>query len=234
MTDNNKPLFSINNVDRYKAATDLIKESEGNAIYYSLLVLSSVIISAGLLLSNSAILIGGMLVTPVLNPVLLLALGITASLPKVIKRTLVLILKSFGTVFAIAFISGIIFNIPEGSGLQEHALFDNTFRAAFLYFLVAFASGVAATFAWVRKEITNILPGISIAVSVVPPLAMVAIWLAELEFESMKFFLMVFLFNVFGIVSGSVVVFSVLRFYKTEKVISHKVDEQIRHENNVQ
>jgi uncharacterized hydrophobic protein (TIGR00271 family) len=218
----------ITNGDKYRAVDELIEESRADADYYSLLVLSSIIIASGVLLANSAILIGGMLVTPVLNPILLIALGIAASKPEVINRTGRLILKSALVIVGISFVAGLIFAVPESGDFYRSALFDNSLRSAFLYFLVAFASGIAATFAWVRKGVTNILPGISIAVALVPPLSMVGIWLATFDLDLMRYFLFVFLFNMVGIVMGSMIVFSMLGFYKTGFHIVKRIKEEMQ------
>lgn len=214
--------------DKYRAVDELIEESRPDRDYYGMLILSSVIIASGILLANSAILIGGMLVTPVLNPILLVALGVAASKPEVLTRTGKLILKSALVIVGISFIAGFIFAVPESDDFYRSALFDNSLRSAFLYFLVAFAAGIAATFAWVRKGVTNILPGISIAVALVPPLSMVGIWLATLHLDLMRYFLFVFLFNLVGIVMGSMIVFSMLGFYKTGFHIVKKIKEEIK------
>lgn len=213
--------------EKYRAVDELISESRENKDYYSLLVLSSVIIAAGILLANSAILIGGMLVTPILNPILLIALGVAASKPEVLKRTGKLIVKSAGIIIGISFIAGFIFSVPENGDFYRSSLFDNSLRSAFLYFLVAFASGIAATFAWVRKGVSDILPGISIAVALVPPLSMVGVWLATLDLDLARYFLFVFLFNLVGIVMGSMIVFSMLGFYKTGFHIVKRIKEEI-------
>jgi len=217
---------TVNSKAKYRAIDDLIEESRPDTDYYALLVLSSVIIAAGILLANSAILIGGMLVTPLLNPILLAALGISTSKIDLVKRTGKLILKSSLIIFGIAFGAGLIFQVPENGDFYRSVLFDNSLRAAFLYFLVAFASGIAATFAWIRQGVTNILPGISIAVSIVPPIAMVGIWLATFDMELFRFFLFVFLFNLVGIIMGSMIVFSMLGFYKVGKHIEKKIEEE--------
>jgi uncharacterized hydrophobic protein (TIGR00271 family) len=189
------------------------------------------------LLANSAILIGGMLITPVLSPILLLALGIVTSKPRLIKKTSFLILKSLALIFVVSFVTGLIFEIPENREFFSSVLFNNTMNAAFLYFLVALASGVAATFAWVRKKVKNIMPGISIAISLVPPISLVAIWLANNDPSMARIFLLIFLFNLFGIIMSSMVVFSLLKFYKSEKHIASTIDDldggKILEEKNV-
>lgn len=232
MNEQKDSIFSINQMEKYRTVNDLVEGGRENGTYYTLLVLSSVIIASGLLLANSAILIGGMLVTPVLTPVLLISLGIVASKPVLLKRTSILILKSVLVIFAISFVAGLLFSVPEHTDFYQSGLFDNSLRAGFLYFLVAFASGIAATFAWARKETTNILPGISIAVSLVPPLALVAIWLAATEIGLMRFFLFVFLFNMMGIIMGGLIVFSLLRFSESAETIDKKVDQVIEEEKS--
>jgi len=224
----NKDVLSAS--DKYRAVDDLIEESREDGDYYLLLVLSSVIIAAGILLANSSVLIGGMLITPVLNPILLVALGISTSKTEVLKRTGRLIFKSAMVIVVISFLAGLVFSIPENGDFYRKAIFDNSLTSAFLYFLVAFSAGIAATFAWVRKEVSNTLPGISIAVALVPPLSMIGIWLATLQLDLMRYFLSIFLFNMIGIIMGSMIVFSMLGFYKTGFHITKKIEEEVEME----
>jgi uncharacterized hydrophobic protein (TIGR00271 family) len=207
--------------DKYRVVSELVSDGQESPTYYSLLVLSAIIISAGLLLANSAILIGGMLVTPVLTPILLLALGIVTSKPRVIRTTAKLIAKSVGLIFAVAFLASLVFDTPNSTEFFDSVLFNNTINAAFLYFVVAFASGVAATFAWIRKEVSNMLPGISIAVSLVPPIALVGVWLAQVNLDNARFFFLVFLFNLFGLITSSMIIFSILGFSHSADEVSH-------------
>jgi len=224
---------NITKSDQYRAVNDLIIESNPGSNYYTLLILSSVIIASGLLLANSAILIGGMLVTPLLTPILLISLGITLGRPFLLKKTSMLILKSVGIILVVSFLFGLIFAVPEDKEFFSSVIFNNTISSAFLYFIVAFSSGIAATFAWVRKKVTNMLPGISIAVSLVPPIALVGIWLAQVEVNNARFFLMVFLFNLIGIIMGSMIVFSMLKFYKTDDEVTANMNLLEKEENRI-
>lgn len=234
MNEEKKSLwFQITKQDQYFAVNDLILESQENANYYISLILSSVIIAAGLLLANSAVVIGGMLITPLLTPILSVGLGLTIGNIKLIKGSAMVILKSIATVFAISLIAALIFSVPEDKEFFSSALFNNRIEAAFLYFLVALVSGLAATYAWIRKKVDNTLPGISIAVSLVPPISLVAIWLGSGEFDLMRFFLMVFLFNVMGIIGGSMILFSMFKFYRSEGQI-HQTVNQIENNNKVE
>jgi len=220
---NGSDLLKITQSDQYKTVDELIKESRQTPVYYALLVLSSLIVASGLLLNSAAIVIGGMLVTPILTPILLIALGVATGELGIIKNISRLLLRSFGIIVIGSFVLAILF----GSSIDTIA-FKNTVSTAVLYFIVAVASGIAATFAWARKEIANILPGVAIAVSLVPPLSAFGIWIATLNFEAMRFYLLVFLFNLIGVVVGSLVVFSLLKFYKTNKKVRRESNEVLK------
>jgi len=212
--------FAISSSEKYRTAGELIERSRPNVTYYILLLISAVIVGAGLLLDNASIVVGGMLVAPVLTPLLAIALGLSLGEFGIIKDTSILLVKSF----LIIMISSFMMSIILGSGQASFSLEDDT-RTAILYFIIALASGVAATFAWARKEISEILPGVSIAVSLVPPISLVGIWLSRFDFNSAHFYLSIFILNLFGILIGSLVVFVLLKFHKASTLIHKKIIE---------
>lgn len=217
--------FKITKKDQYITVNELMSESNDPFTYFFLLVLSSIIIAAGILLANSAILIGGMLITPLLSPVLLISLGMTIGNANLIKRSVIKILKSLAVILLIAFFISLVFKIPQDREFFNSALFTNTADSAFLYFIVAFASGIAATFAWIRKKVDNLLPGIAIAVSLVPPVSMVGVFIGSGDPDLARFFLMVFLFNITGIIGGSMILFSMFKFYNSEKAVEKNLEK---------
>ncbi len=208
-SDTKKLLFEVKREDQYRTTDELVHESRPSHTFYVLLTLSSLIIACGLLLPNAPVVIGGMLVTPVLTPILAIALGIAVGESALVRDTSMLLGKSLLVVIASSFIIALIF----GTNGEVFTL-ENSVRVAALYFIIAVASGVGAAFAWVRKEIATALPGIAIAVSLVPPLSAVGIWLSVLDFVAARFYLFVFIFNLVGVVVGALIVFSMLKFYR--------------------
>lgn len=217
--------FRVTKEDQYITVNELMSESEDSNTYYILLVLSAVIIACGIMLANSAVLIGGMLITPVLTPVLLIALGMTIGNIGLIKRSLTKVVKSLAIILGISLLISLVFQIPQNKEFFSTAIFTNTADSAFLYFLVAFTSGIAATFAWIRKKVSNMLPGIAIAVSLVPPIAMVGVFIGSGQGDLARFFLMVFLFNIIGIIGGSMILFSMFKFYNTGHVVENNLEK---------
>jgi len=219
-------LFKVERYEQYRTVDELMERSHPTAVYYTLLILSSFIVAAGLLIDNAAIVIGGMLVTPVLTPVLLISLGVSVGDLQVTKRVGLFVAKSFGLVIIAALFLGVVF------GIDSHPtvfLLDDSLRGAVLYFIVALAAGFGATYAWVRKQISEVLPGVAIAVSLVPPLALVGIGLSQLTFEVIRFNFFVFFFNLLGVLVGSLLVFSLLRFYRVEKKVEEE-EEKVQEE----
>jgi uncharacterized hydrophobic protein (TIGR00271 family) len=214
--------LAVTSATQYRTAQELIERSGAGATYYLLLTISSVIVASGLLIGNATIVIGGMLVAPVLTPLLAISLGFSIGDMTLIKRTSILLLKSF----AIVFIASLVMAVVLGADQTAFNL-ENDVRSAILYFIVALAAGAAATVAWTRKEVSDILPGVAIAVALVPPVGLVGIWLSMLNFEAARFYFAVFLLNLFGIIIGSLVIFVMLKFYKAEEKIHKKVVAEV-------
>jgi len=219
--DPNAGILAIKKSDQYRTVDELIEKSRPSSVYYTLLFLSAFIITAGILINNAAIVIGGMLVTPVLTPVLLISLGLSIGELGSIKGAIVLVAKSVGIIIVSGLILSLIFDHPEGVSF----ILDSSARTAALYFLVAVAAGVAGTFAWARRDVIDIMPGIAIAVSLVPPLSLIGIGISTLDFGLARFNFLIFFFNLIGILTGSLVVFSLLKFHKTSREVRQKALE---------
>jgi len=225
-SDSDGDILAIRRSDQYRTVDELVEKSQPNSVYYTFLLLSSFIITAGILVNNAAIVIGGMLLTPVLTPILFISLGITSGELKSIQGALYLVAKSA----LIVIVSGIVLAFVFG---KTNTLFvvDDSVRTAALYFLVAIAAGVAGTFAWARKDVLDVIPGVAIAVAVVPPLSLICVGLSNLDFGLARFNFLIFTFNTLGIIAGSLVVFSLLQFSKTKQEIHEKVLEAERKHN---
>lgn len=213
-------ILEIKTKHKFKTVDELFEQSQPSSVYYTLLVLSIFIVTSGLLLNNAPIVIGGMLVTPLLTPILVISLSITAAEPKALKSPALLVLKSTVATILIAGILTLAFGVEE-----VEQVFVNDLRTAILYFIVASSAGVAATFAWVRKQVSDILPGVSIAVALVPPLCLIGINFGALDFEATRYYLLIYVLNLVGIVVGSLVIFSLLKFQKSGWELKRKLKE---------
>ena len=216
-----KHIWDITSSDQFRTVDELIERATPNANYYALLLLSSLVITAGVLMNNTSVLIGGMLITPLLTPILVIALGITAGQPGVSGKSFRLVLQSLVFVIGGALVMGVLFG---DNGVTPEV--DNSMRTTLLYLIIAVVSGIAATYAWIKKEALEALPGVAIAVSLVPPAAYVGVGLGTLNFSSARMFFVILAINVIGIIGGSMVVFSQFGFYRTRNIVELKAEQK--------
>lgn len=211
--------------EREDFSSSIISSSAPSSGFYLLLVLATFIVVIGLVKDNLVLLIGGMLVAPLLSPILSISLGITILNFKVISRSvLVFIVSALVTLVVAAVIGlGIDFSLSDLGVVTLMANFS------WSTFLIPVAAGAAASFTWAKKDLTGSLSGVAITVTLMPPLAAMGLALASRELYVFKNALAVYGLNVSGIIIGSLVIFLVLGFYKSSKAVIQEVEKE---ENN--
>ncbi|MFT7557476.1 MAG: putative hydrophobic protein (TIGR00271 family) [Planctomycetota bacterium] len=209
-------LLDVTKKDQFRTVEELLQKRQPDSMFYVMLVLSSLIIAAGVVLSSVPIIIGGMLVTPLLTQFLVIALGLTVGEVSLVVRTGIFILKATLAIITGSFLLGLIF----GNDAIAFPSVVNTLSAGFLYFVVAVSSGVAVTLAWIRREVSEVLPGVAIAVSLVPPLSYIGVGISQWNLEVASFFIVIYVLNLFGIILGSLGVFSLSRFNRMYKEVA--------------
>ena len=214
-------IFKVSQSDRHKFCSNLIDSSAPRADFYFLVILSTLIVALGLLADNVILVIGGMLVTPLLSPILAVALGVVISDYKVIKRSVRIFLVAFILAFLVAFILGIFSSIQ----VSEISLIKVMVPSLFTFF-VALVAGLAASYTWVKPNLNATLPGVAITVTLIPPLTAVGLAVANRDWLIFNNVLKTLLLNIFGIIVASLIVFSLMDFYKAKK----KVVEEVREE----
>ena len=214
-------LFKLTQAERNKFSTLIIDSSAPRVDYYFLVILSTMIVSLGLLADNIILVIGGMLVTPLLSPILAVALGIVISETKVIARSFRIMLTSFGFALAVSLVIGFFsrVNIAEISIIQK-------MEPSLFVFFVALVAGLAASYTWAKPTMNEALPGIAVTVTLIPPLTAIGLTLSHVEWTLFIDVLKVLLLNVFGIISASLITFSMMDFYKAKKKVIEEVKEE--------
>lgn len=203
---------------RSRVQIQLEQYSRPSTDFFVLIMLSSAITVLGLELNNSAVVIGAMVVAPLITPVFGFSLAILIlrvksmaySLISILSGSLLAVLSSFIFSWLIILINGeISINSALISGAEPNLLF----------FLVAILSGMAGAYAYARPKMTAALPGIAIAVTIIPPLAIVGLGMSVNAWSVSYSGILMFLFNLFGIMCGNIVVFIATGFGREENKI---------------
>jgi len=162
--------------DRLSLYEELDQKSKSNIDFFTLIVLSSLIASLGLLQNSPAIIIGAMLVAPLMTPMLGAGLGLVQGNVILVKHAVVAI----GNGFLLAMLIGIFVGaVVPGDGLSHEVLSRTSPNVLDLF--VALVSGIAAAYSTARPGLMGALPGVAIAAALVPPLASAGICLARAQ-----------------------------------------------------
>jgi uncharacterized hydrophobic protein (TIGR00271 family) len=176
-----------------------------------LLALSVTIASYGLLGDSAAVVIGAMLVAPLMTPVLGVAAALVMGWPR--RLTLSALQVAAATAGSIALAWLLAVWVPSGvfAILPSEQLLART-EPTVLDLGIALAAGAAGAYVLVHKEEVSALPGVAVAVALVPPLSVVGISLQAGDYGDAGGAFVLYLTNLAGIVLAAMVVFFLTGF----------------------
>jgi uncharacterized hydrophobic protein (TIGR00271 family) len=143
--------------------------------YWLLLPLSAVIASAGVVSDSTATVIGAMIVAPLMTPILGIVLSVVLADGPNLRRSLVLVGNGAAAVVSLAWILGLLVPYPVVAATSSQVASRISPRIVDL--VAALATGAVGSVALARSDISDALPGIAIAISLVPPLVVVGLTL---------------------------------------------------------
>jgi len=167
-------------VDEHAAIDELIPEGGTELAEYVvrfsfLIVLSAAIAGFGLLADSAGVVIGAMLVAPLMTPITAVSGAIVTARNSRLWRSLLVV--TLGIVLAV--LVGWLVSLIAGSSVTDVSELPNEVRArtfpGLLDLGIAVSAGAAAGYILPRRSTIGALPGVGIAVALVPPLATVGI-----------------------------------------------------------
>lgn len=182
--------------------------------FYVLIALSAAMAALGLLMNDTAVIIGAMVVAPLVTPIFVFSLSLLILQGKDLFRSSLAIV--FGTLLAL----GVAATIGSvANGLSDHGLvlteeILSRSKPDMLYFFVACISGLAGAYAYARPKIKAFVTGIAIAAAIIPPIAVAGIGLSLGNMFLFRQSMLLYMFNIIGICLGSICMFVCLGFGK--------------------
>ncbi len=215
---NIQTMFTIDQATRDESVKKLLADSQPNADFYLLLILATLIVVPGLLLNNVSVVIGGMVVAPLLSPILSFGMGIVTADFKLIRRSS----KTIMAAVLLAVAAGLIMSLfNSGQGLNAEITSRSSVSVAYL--VVAIASGAAASFALIKPAISAAITGIAVSVALLPPIAVIGIGLSLGAWSLAAQAFALFAVNFIGIVFSSLVIFSLYGFSRAQRTVEKKL-----------
>ena len=187
-----------------------------------ILVCSMVVASIGLNMNSPAVVVGAMLISPLMGPILGVGLGVATVDLKLIYASL----KNFGLMIAIALIASYLYFLVSPVKSVTPELFGRVKPTAF-DIPIAFFGGLAGIIAASRGGAYNVVSGVAIATALMPPLCTTGYGLAtgKWEFAAGAFYL--FLLNCLFICLATIIVLRYLKFPQRE-FVHEKVEKKAK------
>ena len=138
------------------------------------LICSIFIASIGLNLNSTAVVIGAMLISPLMGPILAIGLSVGTNDWETLKRAL----KNFGVMVIVALITSTIYFFITPLQEAQPELLART-KPTFLDALIAIFGGLAGIIGVSRRNRGNVIPGVAIATALMPPLCTAGYGLAN-------------------------------------------------------
>ena len=188
--------------------------------YFLLIFLASVITTSGVVSDSAATVIGAMIVAPLMTPILGTMLAIVLADKRNFAFSLLLVLSGASMIVLTGFIYGWCVN-------EDTILADNNSQVAervspnITYLIAALATGAVASIALVRKDIAGTLPGVAIAISLVPPLSVIGLTLRTGNITDATGATLLFATNFTSILIVGVIVMFAYKVHKSSAVTGH-------------
>ncbi|WP_051681642.1 TIGR00341 family protein [Cellulomonas sp. HZM] len=174
--------------------------------FWAMLVLSGLIAVAGVITDSTATVIGAMIVAPLSTPILGIGIGIVAADVAKVGRSAAYVLGGLATVVALGWIAAQA--LPSTTDLLANSQVTGRTSPGVGDLVAAFATGFAGALALARKDLADVLPGIAIAISLVPPLGVVGVCLGSGQASLALGALILFASNAVALVVAAIVVFT--------------------------
>ena len=130
-----------------------------------MLLCSSILASIGLDTNSAAIIIGAMLISPLMSPILAVGLSVAIHEQRLLWRSI----KNLSVAVVISLLSSTIFFLLTPLREVTSEELARTYPTL-LDVMVAFFGGIAGIVSISRREPTNAIPGVAIATALMPPL----------------------------------------------------------------
>ena len=206
-------MLSITAADLERMRRDLLFDgpARGRKLsrFWTLLILASIIATAGVLADSTATVIGAMIVAPLMTPILGTVLSVVTRDGPNLARSVLLVVTGAVAVIAIGWVCGHLVPLPVVSATNSQVA--ARVHPHLVDLVAALATGAVGAFALARDDVSDTLPGVAIAISLVPPLVVAGLTLESGADGQARGALLLFLTNVGAILFSGLIVMALYR-----------------------
>ena len=157
-----------------------------------ILIFAILIASLGLSVNSTAVIIGAMLISPLMGPIIGMGLALGINDYELLKRSM----KSYSVATVISILTATLFFFISPFDQPQSELLARTSPTIYDVF-IALIGGLAGFIALSTKDKGNVIPGVAIATALMPPLCTAGYGIAIGSFRFMGAFYLYFINTVF-------------------------------------
>jgi len=208
---NDLPVSNRNSVEHMRNAVLFDGADRGQRLsrFWILLSLASIIAAAGIVAESTAAVIGAMIVAPMMLPIQGTMLSTVLGDRVNLFRSIALMGAGAAVAIGIGFVVGLL--VANDVVAATNVQVAGRVHPGLIDLLAALATGVVGSFALIRRDISDTLPGVAIAISLVPPLVVSGLTLESGAIEESLGALLLFVTNVASILATGVVVMALFK-----------------------
>lgn len=212
------------NASQEEVTQNISKSVEFQGTNLWILIFATMVASIGLNVNSTAVIIGAMLISPLMGPIMGLGLALGTNDFQLVKRSL----KNFGFMVLVAILtSTLYFCISPLSNAQSELLARTTPTTWDV--LIALFGGLAGIVAQSRKDRTStVIPGVAIATALMPPLCTAGFGIATGQFSYFIGAIYLFFINTVFIALAT---FIIVRFldYEKKTILDPRRERTVKH-----
>lgn len=203
-------------LDRTDAGATIETISEGinlRGYNFWILICSAILASIGLDTNSVAVIIGAMLISPLMSPILGIGLAIGIHDREMFLKAI----RNLSTAVFIGLVASVVFFLITPLKTNTSELLARTYPTV-LDVMVAFFGGIAGIVSISRRDQTSAIPGVAIATALMPPLCTAGFGLATMQFNFFFGALYLFFINAIFISLATLIMVKYLRFPEKQYV----------------
>lgn len=176
--------------------------------FFALMGFATAIAAFGVVADSTAVVIGAMLVAPLMTPLMGTSLALVMGWPRRVVYTGLVALAGIGLSIGLSVVFGWMVGFEVSSVLNSQVA--SRISPNLVDLVIAMAAGGAGAFALSRPDVSDSLPGVAVAIALVPPLAVIGLMISQSDWPEAVGALLLFTTNLVAIllIGGLVFVFT--------------------------
>lgn len=210
-------LFDMNaELDVESASNNIRSNIEFRGMNVWILACAIIIASLGLNVNSTAVIIGAMLISPLMGPIIGMGLAVGTDDLQLMKSAL----KNLGIMVAISIVASALFFIISPLNMQHPSELLARTNPTIYDVMIAFVGGAAGALETSRKVKGTVISGVAIATALMPPLCTVGYGIANLSLSITLGAFYLFFINCVFVALATFIVVKALKFPKANHLDS--------------